>query len=207
MVAGGMTWRALVWWYLTHLREGVAMMGPQPGWQPTPGAGRPPGWGPDPTGRYEERFFDGHNWTARVRMGGSEAIEREVETGSGTGRWFPDPTGRFKERLFDRGRWTKIVRVAGTEAIDIQGVPSATTRPRGQAPTPTSATQPPGWYVDPSGEYPQGERFWDGYQWTAKARPGRVRGRSSPYARAVIAAGAAAVVILLIAIVALIALL
>ncbi len=181
-------------------------MGPQPGWQPGRGAQRPPGWGPDPAGRYEERFFDGHNWTARVRMGGSEAIERDVDAGPGSGRWFRDPTGRFEERLFDGRRWTKIVRVAGTEAIDIRGVPVGTARPRGEAPAPSSATQPPGWYPDPSGEYPEGERFWDGFQWTAKARPAGRRRPGSPYPRAVLVTGAAAVLILVIAIVAVIAL-
>ena len=41
---------------------------------PSPG-GLPPGWHPDPSGRHEHRFWDGHEWTRHVSSGGARSID------------------------------------------------------------------------------------------------------------------------------------
>lgn len=144
-----------------------------------------PGWRPDPEGRFERRFFDGHTWTARVRSGDAEAIDVHRSRQS-TEPWYPDPTGRFDARVFDGRRWTKQVAVGEAVAIDIAGVPQGRhRRPRAAGPPPpgTASERPAGWYRDPrpktrdGGEFwdprpdlAERERYWDGFQWTAKVR-------------------------------------
>ncbi len=40
-----------------------------------PGGPPPPGWHPDPSGRHEHRFWDGHEWTRHVTSGGARSID------------------------------------------------------------------------------------------------------------------------------------
>ena len=55
--------------------------GPQPayGAQPQPAVqaapANPAGWHPDPTGRFEQRYWDGQGWTAHVVRGGVQASD------------------------------------------------------------------------------------------------------------------------------------
>lgn len=167
-------------------------MTPGGGWQERSADGaRPPspatapGWRQDPEGHFDERFFDGRRWTARVRSGDAEAIDarRSRQTHE---PWYPDPTGRFDARIFDGRRWTKQVCVGGAVAVDTAGVPEGRHgRPRaaGPAPSGSRSERPPGWYRDPrprtrdGGEFwdprpdlADRERYWDGFQWTAKVR-------------------------------------
>lgn len=37
----------------------------------------PPGWFNDPSGRFDDRYFDGASWTAKVRTSGAETIDPE----------------------------------------------------------------------------------------------------------------------------------
>ncbi|HEX2028016.1 MAG TPA: DUF2510 domain-containing protein [Nitriliruptorales bacterium] len=139
------------------------------------------GWRTDPTGRFEQRFHDGRRWTSRVRVGAAEAVESDVAApAEPPARWHPDPTGRFEERLYNGRRWTKLVRVRGAVAIDIAGVTWRQGKPAG-APSIPTAKRPPGWYVDPDDVGT--ERFWDGYTWTAKARPAGRRSEPLPAVR------------------------
>lgn len=39
---------------------------------------RPPAWHPDPSGRHEQRWYDGAGWTARVRDGEATSIDAIV---------------------------------------------------------------------------------------------------------------------------------
>ncbi len=45
----------------------------------------PPNWYPDPSGKYEKRYWDGTRWTARVMNGSAET----EDTGAGTGADVP----------------------------------------------------------------------------------------------------------------------
>ena len=48
----------------------------------TPAASAPPNWFPDPTGRFEYRYWDGMAWTADVATGGMETTDPSpVEAG------------------------------------------------------------------------------------------------------------------------------
>jgi hypothetical protein len=133
-----------------------------------------PGWKPDPTGRFDERYFIRGSWTRRVRWGDHEAIDAHgvddpvdpgddppwpvVDDGCG---WRPDPTRRFPERWWDGSRYTRKVRVGQAVATDVVG--NSATRGRASRRQGDEA----GWRPDPDGP---GERWWDGHEWTAKHR-------------------------------------
>lgn len=172
--------------------------GPGWGWIPQvgspgggpPASGPPAGWLPDPSGRFELRYWSGERWTPRVRVGRAEAIDREgvasdaaTQTGDSgvAGSWYPDPTGRFEQRLLVGERWTRHVRLGEAVAVDTLSVPNNVRLPkdvrRGRAGTSTS---PPGWSPDPADS--STERYWDGVQWTAARRP---RGSGGPAQRSV----------------------
>lgn len=40
----------------------------------------PAGWYPDPSGRFEQRYYDGVNWTMSVAAGGRAFLEQAVQT-------------------------------------------------------------------------------------------------------------------------------
>ncbi len=179
-----------------------------PGGRP-PDAGPPAGWLPDPTGRFEERYWSGNRWTPRVRVGRAEAIDSkgvsEEATNQtvdpGPGDWYPDPTGRFEQRLFSGQVWTRQVRIGEAVAVDALSVPNTVRPPKNvQRGRKGSATSPPGWALDPEGSGE--ERYWDGFQWTAARRP-RGSGRpASPRAtsflpRRVLITGTVMVIILI----------
>lgn len=182
-------------------------MGPHAG----PGGRRPAGWRPDPTERFDERFFDGRSWTKRVRVDGAVAIDTDRNVNQAGDGWLPDPMQRFERRRFNGARWTKQICVGDAIAVDIRGVPADIRRPKqATSPSPTgTATRPPGWYPEPEGEESwqfwdghswggRRERYWDGFQWTAKARPRQARRSVSPYRRIKVAAIAAAVVTVIV---------
>lgn len=179
--------------------------------------GAPTGWRPDPQGRFEQRFHDGTGWTPRVRVGDAVAIDTSRDA-AGDDDWYPDPTGRFERRAFTDGRWTKRVRVGTAVAMDTTGVRADRRAPRGAPPVASTASdRAPGWYPDPRPRTADGrdwwdprpdlrerERYWDGYQWTAKLRRPGGRPRRAParifMSRAlVILAGVSLVVVALIA--------
>lgn len=187
---------------------------PDWGWSPlggpmggSPATGPPAGWLPDPTGRFELRYWSGDRWTPRVRVGRAEAIDREGVRGDataqpddnlGAGSWYPDPTGRFEQRLLSGELWTRYVRVGEAVAVDVLSVPNNVRLPkdvRGQRPA--TSTSPPGWAPDPDDSTV--ERYWDGYQWTAARRPrgsGRQAQRASFVPRRVVLTGSLMVAIM-----------
>lgn len=146
-----------------------------------------PGWRPDPRRRFDERYFNGRDWTDRVRVGDAVAVDLGEDVGPDAGNgWHPDPTGRFDAREFDGHGWTKRVRADTAVAVDTVGVPEGTARPDGGSPRDAERSaqrRTPGWYPDPDGddrwthwdpprEGPDKERYWDGHAWTAKTRVG-----------------------------------
>lgn len=162
------------------------------GGEPNRSEAAPPGWRADPRGRFEQRFHDGTGWTPRVRLGDAVAIDTRRDA-TAEDDWYPDPTGRFERRAFVDGRWTKRVRVGTAVAIDTTGVKADRRAPRGAPRTASTASdRAPGWYPDPRPRTEDGrdwwdprpdlrerERYWDGYQWTAKLRrPGGRRERA-----------------------------
>ncbi len=92
------------------------------------------GWAPDPTGRFDERWWDGQRYTRRIRWGhavGTDTVSPPSAGGSGSARratseaaradapapgWYPDPQGEG-ERFWDGHVWTAKWR-AGTSAQD-----------------------------------------------------------------------------------------
>ncbi len=152
---------------------------------PSPGA---PGWYADPETRFEQRFFDGERWTRRVRVGRCEAIDAGGSAVTDDEGWYADPLDRFERRYFDGRSWSKQIRSGQALATDIKGVPARTRLPPGAARPSRPEARPPGWYADPqegsSGlfwipdpEVSARERWWDGYEWTAKVRPAGQRHR------------------------------
>jgi hypothetical protein len=149
---------------------------------PTPGVPEDAraGWRPDPTGRFDQRFFIRGEWTRRVRFGGCEAIDScgvddaddagdsagWLQVASHDAEWRPDPTGRFEQRWWDGQRFTRKVRCGQAIATDtVVALPRGRRSPRRRRDRDEHA---PGWRPDPSGD---GERFWNGHDWTAKWRP------------------------------------
>lgn len=91
-------------------------------WRAAGGEGS--GWRPDPTGRFEDRWWDGTHFTRRVRHGGSVATDtlsppqsgrrrRRAGAAEGGAGWRPDPDGSG-ERYHDGHDWTAKRRPAGT---------------------------------------------------------------------------------------------
>jgi hypothetical protein len=81
-----------------------------------------PGWHPDPTGRFEQRFYDGRRWTRRVRVAQAEAIDTisvpaHLQPDGGSDRpepgWRPDPDHPGRERYHDGWQLTIKSRAAG----------------------------------------------------------------------------------------------
>lgn len=77
------------------------------------------GWHEDPTGRFEQRWFDGRRWTKRVRVGDAEAIDTSgvgndlqppVEREGPPPGWRPDPDEPGRERFFDGHDWSAATR-------------------------------------------------------------------------------------------------
>jgi len=57
-----------------RVRELESRLGGTPGTQ-TPSAAAAAGWYPDPTARFEQRYWDGAKWTADVASGGDTATD------------------------------------------------------------------------------------------------------------------------------------
>lgn len=91
---------------------------------PSRGSGRAEsGWAADPTGRFEQRFFDGRRWTRRVRVGEAEAIDTlgvpaDLQPDTASDRpepgWRPDPDDPSRERYHDGWQLTIKSRPAAS---------------------------------------------------------------------------------------------
>lgn len=134
------------------------------------------GWLADPSGRFDERFTVGGTWTRRVRVGMHEAVDimdiDATEFGPQRpwqripdGEWKADPAGRFNERWWDGKAWSRMVRHGQHIATDAKAAPLVPRKRRARR----ADDDGPGWRPDPDGD---GERYWDGWGWTAKHRTG-----------------------------------
>jgi Domain of unknown function (DUF4328)/Protein of unknown function (DUF2510) len=63
-----------------------------------------PGWYPDPSRRFDHRYWDGSTWTEHVSRGGVAGTAPVVPAD-----WYPDPTGRFHWRYWTGREWTEHV--------------------------------------------------------------------------------------------------
>lgn len=63
-----------------------------------------PGWYPDPSRRYDHRYWDGSAWTEHVSQAGMASTAPVVPAD-----WYPDPTGRFHWRYWTGHEWTEHV--------------------------------------------------------------------------------------------------
>jgi hypothetical protein len=107
------------------------------------GLATPAGWFPDPSGRYELRYWNGDMWTEHVSRQGmtytdyDEAMrvnpqharalkERGLPQAGEEGaaglstpaRWFRDPFGRYELRYWDGNKWTEHVSQHGLTNTD-----------------------------------------------------------------------------------------
>lgn len=129
------------------------------------------GWYRDPTGRYEQRHWDGSVWTERVRSGAGETLDPLADATSSSDA---DPATVAS---------SPAARGAVTEApSDV----AAQAGPEAAAPTGTMA--PPGWFEDPRGG--GNLRYWDGAEWTEHVHtPVPSAGGAAPSVSAAAAAG------------------
>jgi hypothetical protein len=205
-----------------------------------------PDWYPDPTGRFEQRYWDGSQWTEHVTSAGQQRTDplpggpvEPATTADLPGLqatapdpapdWYPDPTGRYEQRYWDGSQWTEHVTAAGQQGVDplpeadpadegddiasaaaaavdaaaasagaeveesdevnpfaAASEPAPRSNPSGDytlngegqlvnreaqvtpaADAAAAPGPPPDWYPDPSGR--QELRYWDGSQWTEHA--------------------------------------
>lgn len=121
----------------------------------------PADWYPDPFGRFETRYWDGHAWTKHVAMQGRQAVDAAtdrpptpvVTAAQAAAAWYPDPFGRFETRYWDGQAWTEHVAARGRPAVDapVAATPEAPQR-TAYASTPPGGGMRAGPQVVPSGE-------------------------------------------------------
>jgi hypothetical protein len=71
------------------------------------------GWYRDPSGRHDQRYWDGTAWTERVQSAGEQSFAPITAPD-----WYPDPTGRFPLRYWTGYSWTEHVSRDGELFID-----------------------------------------------------------------------------------------
>ena len=88
-------------------------------------ASPPAGWHPDPSGRHDQRYWDGVRWTEHVASAGHLTIDPLAATpvlpavaGRVLPDWYPDPSGRHEQRYWDGAQWTEHVVTAGRAMVD-----------------------------------------------------------------------------------------
>ena len=69
---------------------------------PGPQQSPPPGWYKDPSGEYEQRYWDGSAWADNAR---TDNLFNRADPG-----WYRDPTGEHKWRYWDGSAWTDKAR-------------------------------------------------------------------------------------------------
>lgn len=85
-------------------------------------------WQPDPTGRFEQRWWNGTSWTRQVRHGAATATDvigiqrsrvrrRPRQSGEDPG-WRPDPDGRG-QRYWDGHDWTAKWREGSADPVQV----------------------------------------------------------------------------------------
>ncbi|WP_370288203.1 phospholipid scramblase-related protein [Nocardioides sp.] len=103
-----------------------------------------PAWLPDPFGRFEQRYWDGEEWTEHVSTDGRADTDPPIAGPSARhGAWHPDPLRRYQSRYWDGHRWTQHVANDGKQFVDPPdgsaappgGVTSSAVRPHPLPPT------------------------------------------------------------------------
>jgi hypothetical protein len=138
-----------------------------------------PDWYPDPTGRYEQRYWDGSQWTEHVSSAGqqrSDPLPGAEPAGAAAG----DLPGMGDLAAQTAGPDTAAAEpaeaddTAAAEPAEAASYPSGGPGDPGTVAAPAvdpvvgsapgSAGPAPDWYPDPTGRHEQ--RYWDGSQWT-----------------------------------------
>lgn len=118
------------------------------------GTSHPSGWYGDPLRRYDARYFDGEQWTERVKDRGIELQDKEPKA---------EPVRRQPSSDSPPPRVAPSGDASGSAIRDASSGPS------------------PNWYRDPSGRYEL--RYYDGSAWTAHVATGGVLGNDPPAGR------------------------
>ncbi len=82
----------------------------------------PADWYPDPSGRFELRYWNGSMWTEHVLNNGQQFIDTVASSNASNSAapadWYPDPSGRFELRYWNGSMWTEHVLNNGQQFID-----------------------------------------------------------------------------------------
>lgn len=96
------------------------------------------GWHPDPSGRFELRFWDGHAWTQHISTAGRQGWDSAPGPTTLTATplhfaagWYSDPNGHGWSRYWDGRQWTSYTSPSGGAAVPSSATPAApVTTPR-----------------------------------------------------------------------------
>lgn len=102
-------------------------------------SGAPAGWHQDPTGQFEQRYWDGTQWTEHVSSAGVQSVSQLGAAPS-------QPVAQVAQ---------PEPEPAPQPVFSVQPV---------QPVQPAASGPAPGWHPDPTGQFEQ--RYWDGAQWT-----------------------------------------
>ena len=123
-------------------------------------------WRADPSGVYDQRWWDGFQWTPLVKDHAGTIIEAAVISPRPDRpplpppSWQPDPTGRFVHRWWDGVRWSQMVtRRDGQTQPDPELIPLDPN---------LVAVDASYWAPDPFRRF--SERLWSGSSWTSEVR-------------------------------------
>jgi hypothetical protein len=149
-------------------------------------------WYPDPTRRYEQRYWDGADWTEHVTAAGQQGIDPLPDAGSAD----LSAGAESSEATESVAAASEVLNPFASSADSAAEQPSDPATPEAGEATADAetvidpvvagpdATQPSvaqpvidpsggpaaDWYPDPSGRH--GQRYWDGAQWTEHASSG-----------------------------------
>ncbi len=84
-----------------------------PTYVPSPDIPGDAGWYRDPSGRHDQRYWDGGAWTERVQSAGAQSFAPITAPD-----WYEDPTGRFPLRYWTGYTWTEHVSRDGELFLD-----------------------------------------------------------------------------------------
>ncbi|MET0895152.1 MAG: DUF4328 domain-containing protein [Acidimicrobiia bacterium] len=96
-----------------HALEPVSVTPSHPTSVPSPEIPGDAGWYFDPSGRHEQRYWDGSAWTERVQSAGVQSFAPVTAPD-----WYEDPTGRFPFRYWTGYSWTEHVSRDGELFVD-----------------------------------------------------------------------------------------
>lgn len=120
-----------------------------------------PDWYPDPTGRFEQRYWDGSQWTEHVSSAGQQRTDA-LPGGPAESEATSEP-----QALGDAPTVAREFPLLPQEPAvpEPEPEPEPAPQPVAAQPVPAAATDPaPEWYPDPTARYEM--RYWDGSRWT-----------------------------------------